>query len=300
MVNIYKNPTLETQGDCGCGSAERACCKADTSRPLSGLGEVEVNGKSIAEEDIMREAQHHPSDSPGGALAEAARALVIRELLLQEAARLGVRPSDHEDDEEMQQTDEEALISALLEQEVIVPSASEVECKRFYENNPQKFSTSPLYEARHILLIAHVDDSAKREEQRQKAEELVAVLKAEPHRFGEFAAEYSACNSAKDGGRLGQITRGDTAPAFEKALDAMDVGSMSQYPIETQFGFHVIALDNKEEGRLLPYEQVQSRISEWLEAGSWTKAVSQYIGILAGLAEIKGIELEKTMGPLVQ
>ena len=83
-------------------------------------------------------------------------------------------------------------------------------------------------------------------------------------------------------------------------MSTMREGGISAAPVESRFGFHVIALDRKVEGRQLPYEMVADRIAAWLEASAWSRAVSQYIAVLAGQADIRGISLDTAEGPLVQ
>ena len=64
--------------------------------------------------------------------------------------------------------------------------------------------------------------------------------------------------------------------------------------------FHIIALDRKVPGERLPFDLVRERIAVWLEAAAWSKAVAQYITILAGAAQIEGYQpADRATGPLV-
>src|SRR5512136_1498394 len=110
------------------------CSLADTlPKPKT----VSVNGTVIPREVIAREVQNHPADKPILAWQAAARALVVRELLRQEAQRLGVEAEPLRDDEGRRETEEEAAIRALIEREVITPEPDEATCLRFYEQNRQ-------------------------------------------------------------------------------------------------------------------------------------------------------------------
>ena len=80
-------------------------------------------------------------------------------------------------------------------------------------------------------------------------------------------------------------------PEFERALDRLAPGEITAAPIESRFGFHIIKLDHRVDGEVLPFDFVAERIAGWLEASTWSKAVSQYIAILAAEAEITGIDL---------
>lgn len=305
MATLYQNPSLkrlsadpakpETGYD---GYIEPDTTIPPKSRPV--LSEISVNGISIPEAEVLAEAQNHPADTPGAALIAAARALAVRELLLQEARRLGVDPSPDADANGRKETPEDAAIRLLIEHEVSAPSASEEECHRFYENNAARFRSKPIWEARHILLAASPADQSARNAARAEAEALIAHLAERPEDFPIQAAEHSACPSREQGGNLGQLTPGSTVAEFERAVETLREGELLMHPVETRFGFHVLFLERKIEGALLPFEQVAGRIAGWLEAASWSKAVAQYIAVLAGRAEIKGIDLSSAQGPLVQ
>lgn len=268
------------------------------ARPV--LGAISVNGVGIAEADILLEAQNHPAADPGAALAAAARALVVRELLLQRAAALGVTPLPCPDADGRVEADEDAAIRALIEREVSVPSATGPECLRFYRNNPERFRSAPIFEARHILLAADPSDARARTAARGEAERLAALLARNPHDFAAVARAHSACPSSAEGGNLGQVTRGSTVSEFEAALDALAEGETTVSPVESRFGFHIIRLDRRIEGAPLPFDAIRERIAAWLEASAWSKAVSQLIAILAADADIVGIDMTAAEGPLLQ
>src|SRR3954471_14676369 len=100
---------------------------------------VSVNGTVIAREAIAREVQNHPAEKPILAWQAAARALVVRELLLQEAGRLGIEAAPLQDPEGRRETSEEAAMRALIEQAVVTPEPDEAACLRFYEQNRRRF-----------------------------------------------------------------------------------------------------------------------------------------------------------------
>lgn len=71
-------------------------------------------------------------------------------------------------------------------------------------------------------------------------------------------------------------------------------------PMATRFGHRVVLLDCRIDGRDLPFEAVRERIAAYLEAASWSRAVAQYLGMLVGSADIKGLSLDRASSPLVQ
>ena len=100
---------------------------------------ITVNGRMIPREAIAREVQNHPAEKPILAWQAAARALVVRELLLQESARLDIQAEPLSDPEGRSETAEEAAMRVLIEREVVTPQPDEAACIRFYEQNRQRF-----------------------------------------------------------------------------------------------------------------------------------------------------------------
>ena len=109
--------------------------------------------------------------------------------------------------------------------------------------------------------------------------------------FAALAQEHSACPSAAQGGNLGQITNGQTTPEFERALLGLAPGEISAAPVATRYGFHIIRLERRIDGRVLPYEAVAERIADYLRESVQRRANAQYVARLASAARIEGIEL---------
>jgi peptidyl-prolyl cis-trans isomerase C len=252
---------------------------------------VSVNGVIIPRDLISREVQHHPAPTPVEAWAAAARALVVRELLLQEARRKGLSPEPLRDEKGRRETDDEALIRALVEQEVVTPEPDEETCRRYYGQNQARFRSRDLFEASHILVAAHPNDAAARDAARHTAAELISQLRATPQLFGKLADIHSACPSGKSGGNLGQIGPGDTIPEFEEALYRLSPGEMTQEPVESRYGFHIIRLDRRIDGRELPFELVRDRIAGYLAERSRRTAIAQYVARLAAMGDVSGVSL---------
>lgn len=260
---------------------------------------ISVNGVVIPREVIAQEVQNHPAEKPILAWQSAARALVVRELLLQESARLGIGAAPLSDLEGRTETLEEAAMRTLVEREVATPEPDEAACRRFYEQNRQRFRSGDLHEVAHILIAAPRGDMAPRTAARETADTILAAVKSDPVLFEEFARSHSDCKtSAEDGGRLGQITRGQTVPEFETALERMRPGEFAI--AETRYGFHVVRLDHHAQGRMLPFEIARESIADYLTTSVEHRALSQYVSILAGRAEITGISLAAADTPLVQ
>lgn len=261
---------------------------------------VSVNGVTIPRGAIAQEIQNHPAPTQFEAWTAAARALAIRELLLQEARRLDVRAEPMVDEAGRRQTMDEALVRTLVEQEVVTPTAGEGECRRYYEQNPRRFRSPDLFEVSHILIAAAPGDGDARVAARAEAEVLIEVLLEKAHRFTELCRQFSSCPSREVGGNLGQIGPGQTVPEFEAALGSMPIGTIREVPIESRYGFHIVRVDRREEGRQLPFEAVRRRIGDYLDERVRRTAIRHYIAMLAGRSVIDGIELSGSPSPLVQ
>jgi peptidyl-prolyl cis-trans isomerase C len=256
---------------------------------------VTVNGVEIAAAAIHAEMQHHPAASAAEAQAAATRALIVRELLEQEARRLAI--ADTPDADEIP---EEARIRRLIEHAVRVPEPDDETCRRYYANNRGRFRMPDRFEARHILLAAAPDDPDARAAARVRASELLAELAVNPGRFAALAAQHSACPSAKDGGYLGDVTSGSTAPEFETFLMSLDDGETCPQPVETRYGFHIVQLLRRQQGEVLQYEAIRSKIAAFLTDSSRQHALRQYLTILASRATITGAVIGQAGSPLVQ
>lgn len=252
---------------------------------------ITVNGVTIPHDAVAREVQHHPASKPLAAWRSAARALVVRELLLQEARRLEIAPEPERGENGRHETEDELRIRSLIEQEVVTPEPDEAVCRRYYEQNRKRFRSEAIFEAAHILFAAREDQEEAYTQAACAADLALAVLKDEPQRFGDLAREHSACTSAAQGGNLGQITAGQTTPEFEKALFALSEGEISDAPVRTPYGLHVLRLDRKIEGTVLPFDLVSERIADYLRDTVMRRATAQYVARLVSGAEIAGLEL---------
>ncbi len=262
--------------------------------------EIKVNGVTIPEADILQEIQYHPAQDHRSAYIEAAKSLIIGELLRQQAAEKGYQVASDRFD--MQNQD--SVIEQLLNQEVEYPKACEEECLQYFESHPEKFVTSPLFEVRHILLGADPEDLEDRDKVRQLAEGIIEQLKS-GEAFSDFV-KHSSCPSKEVGGSLGQISKGQTVPEFEKALllhqfnGVGDIAKLIAYPVESRFGFHIVMLDNRVDGKPLEFVHVKDKIKQYLDERVRHKALAQYVHLLLSEADIQGFSFEQLTSPLVQ
>ena len=134
---------------------------------------------------------------------------------------------------------------------------TEEEIRAAYEEEQERFETIEERRARHILIeVAEGQDEAAR-----AAAESAATRLRGGADFAAVAAEVSADAGTKaQGGDLGWIGRGTLPGPFEDALFALEVGELSA-PVRTEFGFHVIRLDELRAGELQPFEAVREELA---------------------------------------
>lgn len=255
---------------------------------------VRVNGIEIEPEAIAQEIQHHPADDAEAAWTEAARALVIRELLLQEARRLGTDATPEPDEAGRMESDEDAVISALLDEEVEPALPDEIECRRYYDARRERFRTSDLFEVSHILIEPEGEDDAAWRAAGIQARAIISEVGDDSGAFAEAARQRSACPSAAQDGSLGQVRRGELVPQVQEVIEALKEGETHRMPVRSRFGWHAIRLHRRIEGHTLPFEAVQDKIAEMLAARSWSVAATRYVAALAQRAEIEGVVVEPT------
>lgn len=246
---------------------------------------VIVNGKEFSDADMEAELPTY-GDGPDP-MRRAMTALVLRQVLRDEARRLGL-PADNDED----------MIAALSASEVKVPVASEADCRRHYLQHPARFTVGELVEADHILF--QVTERVDLDALRARAQSVLDAVLADPTRFAEHAAACSNCPSGELGGNLGQLSRGATVPEFENVVFAMPAASTLPHLLETRFGLHIVRVARRVDGVLLPFEKVAPSIAAALGAAARDVAWRQYLNILVGRASIEGIVLEGADSPLVQ
>jgi peptidyl-prolyl cis-trans isomerase D len=144
-------------------------------------------------------------------------------------------------------------------QRVTVPPA---DIQRYYNDNIQQYQTPEQVRARHILLNTAGKDEA---EVRKQAEGILAKIKGGAD-FAELARQLSEDQGTKPmGGDLGFFGRGQMVPEFETAAFALEAGQVSDI-VKSQFGFHIIKVEEKRPGITQTLDQARPQIQQILQA----------------------------------
>ena len=162
---------------------------------------------------------------------------IAKELLNQELFLLEAKENklDEEEDfkKELEFAKEQILKQYAMRNVLSKAKVSDEEVEKFYNENKNQFKDVYTFRASHIL----VDNEEEVKSIRKELEDAA--------RFAELASEKSMCPSKERGGDLGEFQTGQMVPEFENALLDMNVGEISE-PVKTQFGYHIIKLENKE------------------------------------------------------
>ena len=171
---------------------------------------------------------------------------------------------------------ENLLIQKFIEEKVLADlEISDEEAREFYNNNTQRYKQGERVKASHILV-----------ESKEKAEKLYDQLQNDAS-FSKLAKNNSVDNrSAKNGGQLGFIEKGQFIEKFEKVAFNLEVGTISE-PVETEYGYHIIKVSDKKEASTKSFEEVKSQIKDQLFNQKRQQAVNEYIQKLRDEAKIE-------------
>ena len=147
-------------------------------------------------------------------------------------------------------------------------TVTDEEIKAYYEENKEKFVRPESVSASHIL----VNDE-------DKAKEIMENIESGKISFEDAARENSTCPSSQNGGALGEFTKGQMVPEFDKEVFTMEVGE-TRGPVKTQFGYHIIKLTAKNEASTMAFDVVKAQLSNAVLSEKRQKAYESKINQL--------------------
>lgn len=200
---------------------------------------------------------------------------ILHRLLYEEGLARGLA-DDPEIRTQVEDLNRRLVVQALVRELQDVPAVTDEEIEAYYEGNASRYSTSTL-RARHILV---------REE--ELAEDLRAQLTEAPDTFAELAREHSVDTaSARKGGDLGFFGHGRMVPPFEAAAFALEKPGDLSDVVKTQYGFHIIKLEERRDGQKKPLDQVQEQIRATLRHEAIQKRTQDYYEELKRKADVQ-------------
>ena len=245
---------------------------AATVAPAMAQNAAVVNGKAIpsAKVDALIKKSGQP-ESPE-LRAKARDMLVDRELIEQDAAKRGLLERD-DIQEQLASARLNVLVAAEFEDYVKNSPATEEELHKQYDKIKAQFGNGKEYHAHHILVDKEADAKA-----------IIAKLKAGA-KFEEIAkAQSKDKGSGANGGDLDWANPGTYVPEFSAALTSLKKGQITQTPVKTQFGWHVIRLDDTRDAKIPSYEDVKPQLLEMMMGDqNWQR--SKFQAMLKDLRE---------------
>lgn len=199
--------------------------------------------------------------------------LVYQALLYEDAMEKGM---DKEDEfiQVVEKTKESMLKTYALGKLLATAEVKDEDIKKFYEENKDAFKQAESADASHILV-----------EEEDKAREIYEKIKNGGD-FEELAKEYSTCPSKEKGGNLGTFTKGQMVKEFEDAVFENEVGTITE-PVKTQFGYHIIKINQKNPARELSFDEVKDRIVEQVRRQKEQEIYNEKITELKDKYEVK-------------
>ena len=184
-------------------------------------------------------------------------------------------------------TRSELGVSKMVEQ-AVTPQVKieEGAVKDFYDKNPSQFQQPEGYRASHILI--RVEPNATEAQKKEARATIDAILKQLQGGadFATLAKAKSQDGSASNGGDLNVFRKGQMVEPFQKAVESLKVGEISGV-VETQFGYHVIKLTDKQPARTVPLAEVSTRIGQYLTMRAQQEKANEFVQGLKSKSKIE-------------
>lgn len=192
--------------------------------------------------------------------------MIKKELLYQEASKRGL-DKDPEYLRKLEEFKKLTLIGQLLEKEIEAKAkVTDQDVKDYYEKHKDELSAISQIRASHILL--KTEEEAKKIIARvKKGEDFAAIAKKSSIDPG----------SAQNGGDIGYFSSGQMVPEFESAAAKLKVGEVSSDPVKTKFGYHVIKVTDKKQGKPVEFEKIKNVLFQRISAERQKEFFDSYI-----------------------
>jgi peptidyl-prolyl cis-trans isomerase C len=239
-----------------------------------------VGAREIRESDVTEIIRRFPRERQGYLSSEQGRKDVLDQIISFElihnyALEEGLN-NEVEYINQVENAKKELLTQFTINKVLSDISVSNDEAVDYYESNKGKFVQEESVRAKHILV-----DTI------EEAENIVAEIKGGLS-FEAAANQYSKCPSKAQGGDLGSFTRGRMVPEFEKAAFELPVGEVSA-PIQTQFGYHIIKVEEKQQAAVKAINEVQDQITKELVQ---QKQNDKYMNLINDLKKKYPVEIK--------
>jgi len=207
--------------------------------------------------------------------------MVVDRILLAQAAKKTDIAKSEEYKKQLEELKSGLLLDIWMKQMMskIKKDLSTETLKAYYEKNKSKYNTPKQLKARHILV--------KTEDEAKALIKELNEAKDKKAKFIELAKSKSTGPSGANGGDLGWFPLDRMVPEFSAAADKLKKGEFTTTPVKTQFGYHVIMLDDRKEAGIKKFEEVEDTIREELGNEEFGKKVQDLTKELRSKAKIE-------------
>lgn len=210
-----------------------------------------LNGREITQKELDETILKFPQERQSYLRTEDGRKQLLDEMISFELIYNYAQDNNMEADRDyilqMERAKKEILTQVTIGKLLSQVEVTEEEIGNYYNNNKDMFMTEETVSAKHILV-----------DTLNKADEVLKNIK-EGMTFEEAAEKYSVCPSKSSGGNLGSFGKGRMVPEFEKAAFSLEVGVISE-PVKTQFGYHIIKVEEKNSASIIPLDEIKNDI----------------------------------------
>lgn len=207
---------------------------------------------------------------------------ILDELISQQLLVIDAREKGYDKNEDfievLKSTEDSLLMTYALGKTLENIEIDDEEIKKYYEENKEHFSQGPTVSASHILV-----------ETEEEANNIFKEVNAE--NFAEIAKEKSSCPSSANGGSLGEFSQGQMVPEFDEKVFSMNVGEISE-PVKTQFGYHIIKLDDKQEE--LDFDKIKGSVAAELKSKKEQETYVNKIKELSAKHKVEVINIQES------
>lgn len=239
-----------------------------------------VNGEDITNAEIaqiLRNPKIKFNTLPKETKKKVINQAIEKKLLTIEAMKSGVQDKDSYKSA-LEKLKKDLALEIWMQTEFKKIKITENDKVSFYNKNKDKFKTQEALEARHILV--------KTLKEAQAVIQRLNKAKNKKVTFEKIAKELSIGPTGKKGGYLGKFSPKQMVPEFSKAASSLKKGSYSKTPVKTQFGFHVIYLENKTEAKTLSLKDVEKKITQILIQKRYAEQIKENVTRLRKTAKI--------------
>lgn len=217
---------------------------------------AKVGQKEITNLDVQSAIQGLDPFQAQQFQTEEGQKYVLEDLINQELLYMYAKENNVDQEEEfrneMKRVEENVLKQYVINKILTSVKLTEEEKKAFYEAQKSNFSRPETASAKHILVDTE-----------EKANEILGKINSGEVSFEDAAAQHSSCPSKDAGGDLGTFGKGQMVPEFEEAVFNMNKGEVSK-PVKTQFGYHLIKLENRNESTIPEYDEIAEEVGKTL------------------------------------